>query len=295
MNDITLQDHQMTSVTFRFPSIFLAILFSLTTVFSSAGIVHASEAATSGEPVSPAIRKGKLYIASDDAMADLAAGIDAAKDNNRLLLVIMGANWCHDSRALASRLYKEPLSKTISENYETLFVDVGYLEKGKEVINSLGIPIYYATPTVLIVDPDTGQVINNKNRHQWAEATNISMEESLDYFRLFAGYEPSSLQSEAETDADLNALLTQIEAFEQAQADRLYEAYAVLAPMLHAYKNGDREAFSQATWDEVRDYRYQVPVDVEALRADARERVAAGDTDIELNYPVYPAFSWERE
>lgn len=252
--------------------------------------VHASDDATASE----AVRSGKLYLASDAPMADLAAGIDAAKDSKRLLLVVMGANWCHDSRALASRLYKEPLSTTVNENYETLFVDVGYLEKGREVITSLGTPVYYATPTVLIVDPDTGLVVNDKNRHQWANAANISMEESLEYFQLFAGYEANTLQNEAETDANLNVLLAQIEAFEQIQADRLYQAYAVLAPMLHAYKKGDKDAFSQATWDEVRDYRYQVPVDVDALQVEARERVAAGETDIQLNYPVYPAFSWDQ-
>ena len=292
---LSLQEHPMPPSIFRLLLICLAVLFSISAGLSATGTVHASDDAAASEPVSSATRKGKLYLASDDPMADLAAGIDAAKDSNRLLLVVMGANWCHDSRALASRLYKKPLSTTVNENYEILFVDVGYLEKGKEVINSLGTPVYYATPTVLIVDADTGLVINNKNRHQWANAANISMEESLEYFQLFAEYEPNVLQSEAETDANLHVLLTEIQAFEQTQADRLYQAYAVLAPMLHAYKNGDKDAFSQATWDEIRDYRYQIPVDVEALQVEARQRVAAGETDIQLNYPVYPAYSWDQE
>ena len=271
-------------------------LLGLTLVagLSTMGKLRASEEAEASEPDSSAIRKGKLYLASDDPMADLAAGIEAAKESDRLLLVVMGANWCHDSRALASRLYKEPLSNTVNENYQTLFVDVGYLEKGKEVINSLGIPVYYATPTVLIVDPDTGLVVNNKNRHQWADAANMSMEESLEYFQLFAGYEADSPQSEPVTDANLNVLLEEIGVFEQAQADRLYQAYALLSPMLHAYKNGDKDAFVQATWDEVRDFRYLVPIDVEALQVEARERVATAETDIQLNYPVYPAFSWDQ-
>jgi hypothetical protein len=46
---------------------------------------------------------------------------------------MMGANWCHDSRALASRIYEEPLSTIINEHYETLFVDVGYLENGRHI------------------------------------------------------------------------------------------------------------------------------------------------------------------
>jgi len=292
---LSMQEHPMPPTDFRLLLICLAVLFTISAGSLATGTVHASDDATASEPASSATTKGRRYLASDDPMADLAAGIDAAKDSKRLLLVVMGANWCHDSRALASRLYKEPLRAVVNENYQTLFVDVGYLDKGKEVINSLGMPVYYATPTVLIVDADTGLVINDNNRHQWADAANISMEESLEYFQLFSEYEANALQSEAKTDANLHVLLTKIKAFEQTQADRLYQAYALLGPMLHAYKKGDKEAFSQATWDEVRDYRYQVPLDVEALRVEARERVAAGQTDIQLNYPVYPAFSWDQE
>lgn len=267
---------------------------------SSAGLlsackVQASDDASTTESVSAPIRTGKLYLPSDDPMADLANALEDARESNRLLLVIMGANWCHDSRALASRLFQEPLSTLIEEHFETLFVDVGYLEKGKEVITSLGIPIYYATPTVLIVEPVSGRVINTQNRHQWAEAATINMEDSVVYFQQFASTDQTALQNESETDATLQVLLGEIEAFEQIQADRLYQAYAILAPMLHAYKEGDKDAFSEDIWNEVRDYRYQVSADVETLRVEAHERVAAGETDIQLNYPVYAAFSWDTQ
>ena len=262
---------------------------------SAAGMVHASESASADDSAMSAEKSVELYLPTGDAMADLTAALDAARESNRLLLVMMGANWCHDSRALASRIYEEPLSTIINEHYETLFVDVGYLENGRDVITSLGSPVYYATPTVLIVDPVSGQVINASNRHQWANAASISMEESLEYFQQFANTDLTSLQNEQIVDADLQQLLIEIEAFEQLQAYRLYEAYAVLAPMLRGYKAGDKEAFSEETWNEVRDFRYKIPADVEALRSEARQRVAAGETDIKLNYPVYPAFSWDSQ
>ena len=273
--------------------------FLLTTLLSAglsvAGMVHASERVSVDDSTVSAANSGELYLPSEDAMADLSAALDAARNSNRLLLVMMGANWCHDSRALASRVYEEPLSTTINEHFEILFVDVGFLENGKDVISSLGSPVYYATPTVLIVDPLSGQVINASNRHQWANAASISMEESLEYFREFANTDLTSFQNEQVVDADLQQLLIEIEAFEQLQAYRLYEAYAVLAPMLRAYEAGDEEAFSEETWNEVRDFRYKIPADVEALRSEARQRVAAGETDIKLNYPVYPAFSWDSQ
>ena len=118
------------------------------------------------------------------------------------------------------------------------------------------------------------------------------MEESLEYFRQFANTDLTSLQNEQETDEELQQLLIEIDAFEQLQADRLYEAYTVLAPMLRAYKAGDKEAFSEETWNEVRDFRYKIPADIKTLQTEARARAATGESNIKLNYPVYPAFSW---
>jgi hypothetical protein len=273
----------------------LVLSLLLSAACSTTRMAQASDDALANETGSPPMRTGRLYLPSNDALADLAAGIDAARDGDQLLLVVMGANWCHDSRALASRLFEEPLSTVVDEHFETLFVDVGYLEKGKEVITSLGIPIYYATPTVLIVDPVSGKVVNMQNRHQWANAATISMDESVNYFQQFANTDLAVLQNEAETEANLQVLLMEIDAFEQRRADRLYQAYAILGPMLRAYKEGDEDAFSEDTWNEVRDFRYKVSADVEALRAEAHERVAAGETDIQLTYPVYPAFSWDTQ
>lgn len=236
---------------------------------------------------------GELYLPSKDAMADVSKAIKTAQDNNKLVLVVMGANWCHDSRALASRFYESPLDTVISENYETVFVDVGYLEKGKDVITSLGSPVYYATPTVLIVDPASGEVVNARNRHQWADAASVSMQASIDYFQQMADTSLTAPGGSGEPSARLQKLLLEIEAFEKRQADRLYAAYAVLGPMLRAYKAGDKEAFSESHWNEVREFRYQVPKDVDSLRIEASERVKAGESDIELQYPQYPPFSWE--
>ena len=271
------------------------VLLSLTlgAGLSIASAVLAKDSTAKDETAMPAIQSGNLYLSSIDPVADLAAKLESARQSHKRLLVVMGGNWCHDSRALASRLFSEPLSATINQHYEILFVDVGYLEKGRDVITSLGIPVYYATPTLLIVDPVSGLVVNAQDRHQWAEAASISMEDSLAYFRQYQDAGQTAIEDNS--DAQLQELLAEIDAFEEAQADRLYQAYAVLGPMLKAYKEGDKEAFSEDLWGEVRDYRYKVPADLGVLRAEARERVAAGDTGIRLDYPVYPAFSWEKK
>ena len=88
----------------------LLLVTLLSAGLSAAGLVHASESAPADDSAVSAEKSGELYLPADDAMASLTAALDAARNSNRLLLVMMGANWCHDSRALASRVYEEPLS-----------------------------------------------------------------------------------------------------------------------------------------------------------------------------------------
>lgn len=254
--------------------------------------IQASSEATAGSQDTADARPGENYQPGDP-LASIAAARDSASKENKLVLVVMGANWCHDSRALASRLQAEPLSNVINQHYETVFVDVGHLDKGKDVINSLGIPVYYATPTVLIIDPVSGKLINIDNRHRWGNAANISMEESVLYFEEFASTDLAALRANGSSPAELSLLLTEIETFEITQADRLYGAYAVLTPMLEAFDKGDKEKFSQTIWDEVRQYRFKLARDMDTLRSEARQKVAAGETNIHLDYPTYPLFSWE--
>jgi len=274
----------------RLSYVLFGFLLIASRVFASTALAGGE---TATEPEIPAMQSGMMYLPVEDPVADLEAKLAAAKASGKRLLVIAGGNWCHDSRALAARLFTPPLESVIDTYYETLFVDVGYLDKGEDVLDRLGIPVYYATPTVLIVDPLSGEVVNADNRHQWGDAASIGMDASVEYFSQYA--ETEEMAAVIEEDVELQVLLDQIAVFEQAQAQRLYRAYEIVGPMLKAYKEGDKDAFSEQVWNTVRDYRMQVPLDLEALRDEARTRVAAGETGIGLNYPVYPPFSWEPE
>jgi hypothetical protein len=239
------------------------------------------------------IDSGELYWPSGDVMSEIEKATSTARLEGQLVLVIMGANWCHDSRALASRIYEEPLSTVIEQHYQVVFVDVAYLDRGRDVISSIGPPVYYATPTVLILDPVSGMLVNENNRHQWGGAASISMTDSVEYFQQMADADLSDLSMAETQSAELQALMKEIDAFEQTQADRLYEAYAVIGPLLRAYKAGEEPENFEAYWEEVRRFRMSVARNVETLRSVARELASAESGEIILDYPEYPAFSWK--
>jgi hypothetical protein len=234
---------------------------------------------------------GALFQPSDDPLADVQRAIHAAGLTERRALVVLGANWCHDSRALAARLHESPLADVIQANYELVMVDVGFYEQGREVVQQFGVPHFYATPTVLIIDPASGQLVDDEERHRWGNAYRISMSESVDYFEKWAA---NQLAPDPTADStQLEQLYTEIDEFEQQLADRVAAGYAVLGPMLAAYKAGNEPEAFDASWNELSGFRNSIPGAIRELREAAQRRVAAGEADIQLEFPEYPPLSWE--
>ncbi len=154
-----------------------------------------------------------------------------------------------------------------------------------------GEPIYYATPTVLIFDPDSGQVVNDGDRHQWSDAYRIGMPESVRYFEHWAEAAPPA--DPAQGSIELQRLYAEVDALEWRLAERVVAGYGVVGPMLEAYKSGNEPEQFEARWNELRDFRIAIPGELDALRQEARRRVGAGERNIRLQWPEHPPLSWE--
>lgn len=221
-------------------------------------------------------------------MADVEKTLADAKAEGKLALIVMGATWCHDSRGLVKRFRDDRISPTIDENYETLFVDVGYLDQARAVNQRFGMPSIYATPTVMIVDPETGALKNSKTMHLWRDADSISHDVTKQYFAEEA---VNARAPEAAKDAVLVSYYGAISAFEHAQAARLVKGYDLIGPQL-AMGPGKYPRDFEKLWSEVRGFRYKLTDDLLALRAQAEELAAEGINE-PLAFPSYPVLSWE--
>lgn len=135
---------------------------------------------------SPALAADYPEAASYDASADAAEQLDAAlaraRASGKDVLLVMGANWCHDSRALAGWLATPRFQKLVAEKYELLFVDVGTPQTGQgrnlDLASRYGIEIK-STPTVLILSP-TGELLNRKAATKWGNASSRGADEIYD-------------------------------------------------------------------------------------------------------------------
>lgn len=227
--------------------------------------------------------------------ADLSTQVNQtlalARSQHKKALLVLGAQWCHDSRGLAKNFSTPQMQQILNEHYQVLFIDVGYLEKGFDIVKQFNLPIYYGTPTVMVIDPNASQVINIANMKKWLSADKVPLTEYVEDFTQIA----SKSIAEDELNPKMLRYLNQINAFEQQQANRLTAAYGMVGPLLKQYMNSDKkEASAEFTnkWEQVYALRSRVQGDVQTLIAQARENVSTGSL-AKLTFPTYPAFTWE--
>lgn len=228
------------------------------------------------------------YQPSADVMGDVDRTLNAARANGKLALIVMGATWCHDSRGLARRFRDPDVAAAVEELYEVLYVDVGFLDQARAVNQRFGLPSIYATPTVMVVDPETETLKNHRTMHIWRDADSISYPDTRAYFEEEAVKARQGVPAPGALLADYYAA---IDAFEEREAGRLLEGYDRIGPQLAMGRGNYPEGF-EMLWGEVRNFRYKLTDDLLALRAQA-EQLSAEGLKVDLVFPTYPPLSWE--
>jgi len=255
--------------------------------------VLALEAKESAEPAlkQSAEQKGELYRTSDNALLDINKTLSNAVKNNQYAIIIFGANWCHDSRGLAKTLQSPQIKALIAQHYQLLYVDVGFLDKIKPAITHLSVPVIYATPTVLIVEPSSLTIVNRDNMNLWRDAAKVTSDHAFNYFSFYAN---SKDRIDPAIDLqNLAALNRKIQKFERRVSKRLYQGFAMISPLLKARVAGETVDDFIPKWKAFAAFRYQVSNDIERLRKQAIAIASSKSKSKKLIFPVYQPLEWE--
>ena len=218
--------------------------------------------------------------------------MDAAREraiaSDRLVLYVLGANWCHDSTNLLQKIDQPAVASVLDKYYEVNLINVGYLEYVREVVSRYRVPVIYGTPTVLVVEPRTNTLLNRDSLPYWRSAEMRSLDETVAYFKQWRP--DSSLPAPDNVGPALAGALYQIDTFEIAQAERIYRAYAVLGEMMRELGEDKPDKDFYRLWENLAAMRSSITEDLEALRASAESQAAAGADYIELEFPSYSLF-----
>jgi Thioredoxin-like len=150
----------------------------------------ASAAAPAEKPATIAVHpEASPFDAKANADEQLQTALaQAALQPHRLVIVVMGGNWCHDSRALAGWFETPRFAAMLKKRYELVYVDVGIPQIGQvrnlQIPRAYGIKKIKGTPTVMILS-SAGKLLNRKDAPRWR---NASMRQEDAIYRYFAEF-----------------------------------------------------------------------------------------------------------
>ena len=125
------------------------------------------------------------YDEKADAHQQITAAIaDASKAKN--LILVFGANWCPDCRALDAQMHTGDLAALIAANYEVVKIDVGRFDKNQDVAEKYHVPLKHGIPALAVLDPG-GELLYAMDQGQFSDARHMSYESIKEFF---AKWEP---------------------------------------------------------------------------------------------------------
>ena len=134
--------------------------------------------------------EARSYAVSSDAMGDVDAALARASEVDKRVLLVMGANWCHDSRAIAGWLESERIGALVEEQYELVFVNIGMPQQGDghnlDIAQRFGLDDLPGTPNLLVLTAD-GTLVNAETATTWRNAASRSEDAIYDELASLAG------------------------------------------------------------------------------------------------------------
>ena len=133
--------------------------------------------------------EAESYAVSPNSSANVDAALARAAKANKRVLLVMGANWCHDSRALAGWLATDRFEALIDAKYELVFVNVGMPQSGDghnlELAKRFGLQDLPGTPSVLVLSAD-GRLLNADTASTWRNAASRDEDAIYDELAMLA-------------------------------------------------------------------------------------------------------------
>ena len=114
------------------------------------GLLSAGAGATTGP-----------YDEKASAAADVQHALAAAASDHHKVLLIFGANWCGDCRALDQALHGKS-GPLVDGKFDVVKIDVGNFDKNLDIDARYGHPIGNGIPAVVLVDADNKIVYSTK-------------------------------------------------------------------------------------------------------------------------------------
>ena len=120
--------------------------------------------------------------------AKIARARAQALAEHKLLLIDMGGNWCPDCRILAGTMALPNLHRFVDAHYVEVTVDAGrHINQNLQVAARFGVSKLDGVPSVFIVDPATGGLVDSGHTAALSDARDMSPQGLADWLAQWPG------------------------------------------------------------------------------------------------------------
>ena len=122
------------------------------------------------------------YDEASDAHRDVQRAFDAAARMQRPVLIIFGANWCKDCRALDTALKAPANAELIGKEFVIVKVDVGNFDRHLDIAERYGNAIKKGIPAAAVVSAKQ-ELLYTTRAGELADARSMSDTGVYDFFK----------------------------------------------------------------------------------------------------------------
>jgi thioredoxin 1 len=130
----------------------------------------------------PALARDLPYKEGADVKAEVSQALADAATSHRPVLLIFGANWCEDCRALDAALKKGRNAELMANEFKVVKIDVGNFDRNVDVVGRYGNPIKNGIPAAVILSADN-KVLFTTQAGELADARRMDDEGIERFFR----------------------------------------------------------------------------------------------------------------
>jgi thioredoxin 1 len=130
------------------------------------------------------------YDEAADAKAQLAQALASARARQQRVLVVFGANWCEDCRALDAAVKSPRTAALLARSFVLVKVDVGRFDRNLDITQQYGQPTKRGIPAAVVLSPDNA-VLYATRAGELSNARRMSETGVYDFFSGVVGAEPA--------------------------------------------------------------------------------------------------------
>ena len=122
-----------------------------------------------------------IYDEKADAHRDISTAIANAETAKKRIVLVFGANWCGDCRALDAQMHKAELVSLLEQNFVIVKIDLGREDKNLNLAEQYHVPIKHGIPALAVLDSG-GHLLYAMDQGQFADARHMTYESIKAFF-----------------------------------------------------------------------------------------------------------------